>query len=658
MFNEDSGYQSVIDKISKVQSSHGLTHKLSIPQMAIVGDQSSGKSSVLEAITKLSFPRDKEMCTRFATLVNLRHNSALQEDMLSARIEGEDEFNKRHKVVKSPMTFHGVIKEAVTVLCSNTDISDRVLELTLSGPTQSPLTIIDLPGFINTTLDRQDKSLPDTICAINRRYIKEQRTIILAVVQANADLNTSRALSEAGAPEHDPEGERTIPIITKPDRIENGLLQDWIDVTLNRRKTMKLGYLVMRNTCFDQKDLSWDEARQEEDKFFESDQWNAVAADRKGRVAVKKFLGNLLYEHISRELPALKREVDAALDTFKGGLKAMGTPIVTTDEARDKLNVATMSLQPQVIGFLNADYDHEYIAAFKKKPIPSSSQDPYFVRSSLLTLYHEYRSAMEGECNRLSKSEIMRQVARYKGNDLAGFVSFTTFRNIVNGHYLDGWRSITKEHVRKMHKHLSDSLLGFIAHAANPAARDVFTHVFDRFSRHQVNNIEKTIQDIFEDESTPFTLSRHYLEAIRKERSRKSLFHEPSVIDFNKGNIDTPEPSQTASPDSPQPSQNGDTAHSPLQHQQNSDWNDGHTAAEMLTCLQAYLTTARERIVDKVLMETIERHMIKRINTYFFMLYEVTNGELACMLESPGLKRRRQDLETKISDFEGILNEL
>ncbi|KAF8950099.1 hypothetical protein BGZ52_003720 [Haplosporangium bisporale] len=789
MFNEDSAHQSANDKINKIHSL-GLAHKLSIPRMAIIGEQSSGKSSVLEAITQLSFPRDKDMCTRFAILVNLRRNCALKADELSARIEGEEAFNARFKHIEPPMTFHGVIKEAVSVLCTNgIHISDRVLELTISGPTQSPLTVIDLPGFINTTLDNQDKGLPDIIYAINRRYIKEPRTIILAVVQANADLNTSRALSEAA--EHDCDGERTVTIVTKPDRIENGLLPDWIEVILNRRKTMKLGYLVMRNASYEQKEQSWDQARLEEDKYFESDLWNAVPADRKGRVAVKRLLGNMLYEHVSRELPALKREVDAALDSFRSELKSLGTPIASTDEARENLSLATLDLQPHVIGFLNADYDHKYIAEVKNKPIASSSLDLYFVRSSLLTLYHEYRMAMGNACNSWSKTKLVVLVARYKGNDLPGFVSFTTFKNIINGHYLDGWRAVTKEHVRKMHRHLSDALLGFIAHTADAAARDVFTHVFDRFSRLQANEIDKTIQDIFEDESTPFTLCRHYLETIDKERAKIKqtpvLPRESSVIDISEGSEDlstssssgTPQPSRSGSPKTPHPSRNSNLAHpsqnsdlappfqnggstssssnsasapsslqngslaatplqngflaatslqngslaatplqkgslaatplkngsfpslqtngsasplqtgyslsppqtgdspsppqtgdsssplqtsemtlTPSQQWQKSDWNDKHTTEEMVPCLQAYLTTARERIVDKVLMETIERHMIKRIKEYFVMLHKVTNGELQCMLESPTLKHRRHDLEAKIIDFQNILNEL
>ncbi|KAG0286210.1 hypothetical protein BGZ96_009641 [Linnemannia gamsii] len=665
MLDAESEYQSVIDTINGIQG-HGMTHRLSIPKMVIIGDQSSGKSSVLEAITKLSFPRGKDLCTRFATQVHLRRNTALEKEVLSARIEGEEEFNNLFRVVQLPMTFHGVIEQAVLILCKkkNTDISDRVLELTLSGPTQTPLTIIDLPGFINTTSNDQDKSLPNTISVINKRYIQDPRTIILAVVQANVDLNTTRALSEAG--EYDPEGDRTIPIVTKPDCIQNGMHPDWMEVLLNRKKTMLHGYLVLRNTGFDQKDLTWEAARLEEQRFFETDLWSPISADRKGRDAVKKFLGNLLFEHISRELPILKREVDAAIDAYKRDLVALGTPIANTDEARIKLIESTMRLQPQVIAFLNADYDHTYLAMFKNKPIGSSGQDPYFIRSSLLSLYKKYRADMSSRDSGVPTTEIMCLVARYKGNDLPGFVSFNTFKNIVNGHFLDRWRSITKTHVKTMHAHLTEAISSFIAHVANPIARDVFTHVFGRFSRLQVIEIEKTIHNIIDDEATPFTLSRHYSETVHMERSKNNwipaLPCEPSPASelTNDSGFVTPPASETESavPAAPEAPQTGPPA-LPLQQQQSaSNWDDVHTSDEMIPCLRAYLKTARDRIVDKVLMETIERHMIKGIQEYFSMVLSATNGEVACMLESPALKRQRVDLEKKIAAFEGILEEL
>jgi len=141
---ENAEYQTIIDKINKIRS-YGLNKMITIPQIAILGDQSSGKSSVLEAITKLSFPRNIETCTRFATQVSLRQN---ERAALSAHIDDEPEFNKRYHSMEATADIHPIISEANRILCSRVEISDKVLEITISGPTLSPLTIIDLPGTL------------------------------------------------------------------------------------------------------------------------------------------------------------------------------------------------------------------------------------------------------------------------------------------------------------------------------------------------------------------------------------------------------------------------------------------------------------------------------------------------------------------------------
>lgn len=59
---------------------------ISLPQLVVVGDQSSGKSSVLEGLTKLSFPRDSGLCTRFATQIIFRRDTNLKERVISVSI--------------------------------------------------------------------------------------------------------------------------------------------------------------------------------------------------------------------------------------------------------------------------------------------------------------------------------------------------------------------------------------------------------------------------------------------------------------------------------------------------------------------------------------------------------------------------------------------
>ncbi|KAF9923319.1 hypothetical protein FBU30_006616 [Linnemannia zychae] len=739
MFEEESWYQSTMDKIYKIHVHADMPNKVSPPQLAIVGDQSCGKSSVLEAMTQLPFPRSEGMCTRFAIQVNLRRNSDLNEDKLSARIEGQDTFNEHNKS-KSLGDFESVIADAVGVLCKNEfDVSDKMLELTLAGPNQSPLTMVDLPGFIQVALDKHANNLPETINRINARYIQDPRTIILAVMPASIDFENSTVLSVAK--KYDPDGSRTIPIVTKPDLMVNH--KQWMNVILNRSKAMKLGYLVMCNKVYSE-DKSWDYARKEEVEFFSTKLWNKVRADRKGRVAVKAFLGTLLYKHITKELPAFKREVRTALNILKFNLKAMGTPISDINEARSKLIRANLKLQRQVVRFLNADYDSKYIVAHKNKAIPiyneesdeyedkdaeenendagsdddsdagsddggedsndgdedsndgdddddgengqkdrktessadigtinfngnsakatvrTDGENPYFVRSSLLRSYYKYRLAMKDDIGKVSFDRTEKQVALYKGNDPPGFVSFVTFKNIYVGHYLPGWKSVTDRHVDRMHTLLSDAIREFIKYTVDGTTCKVFTRIFSRFSRTQETKIKKTVEDIFEDEETPLSLSRQFVEAIHKERSKNNqippLPLEQTVNERNDG-IE-PQLHQPNSPASPLPSSNDNLLYSSKSPLPNSDWNDMLSTKAFVPCLLAYLTAALERIVDKVVAETIERNMIRRIDEYFDMVCDMTEKDLECMIESPSQKAKRKDLETKITDIENLLDEL
>ncbi|KAG0014349.1 hypothetical protein BGZ80_010491 [Entomortierella chlamydospora] len=695
MFGKDSAYQTVIEKIYRIQGHLDHKDNVSIPLLTIIGDQSSGKSSCLEAMTQLPFPRNEGMCTRFAIQVNLRRNPNLTEDRLTARIEGQDDFNGRNKEPKSPEEFENVIADAVSTVCkSDFDISDKMLEITLSGPNQFPLTLVDLPGFIHMTKDKHPINLPETIRDINNRYVKDPRTIILAVMPANNDFETSTVLSVAK--KHDPEGKRTIPIVTKPDLMAN--TKQWMEVILNQGKAMPLGYLVMCNKVYEE-NQSWEYALKKEAEFFASERWRKVPDECKGRVAVKEFLGNLLYKHITNEMPAFKREVRAALNKFKRNLEEMGIPIKDGVEAKDKLFRANLKLQLKMIRFLDADYDSKYIVAYHESPstIPNGDsvdyegregddggdiggdvdgdgdeegnggvqvredrEDSHFVRSSLLRYYHSYRTAMKEDLKKVSFTMTEKQVALYKGNDPPGFVSFVTFRNIYKGHYLPGWRRVTDQYVERMHIHVSEALRYFIKYAADDATGKVFSRVFSQFSRDQEDEIKRTVDDIFEDEEMPFSLSRQFIEAIHRERSKNnqipSLPIEQSVTERNEGLV--PQPSEPLSPDSLLPLQSSVSAYSSLEPQPNSDWNDMLSTKAFVPCLLAYLTTALERIVDMVLMQTIERHMIRRIDKFFDMVCSVKDADLSCMLESPALVKKRQSLNNKIADFSSLLDEL
>ncbi|KAF9902025.1 hypothetical protein EC991_005408 [Linnemannia zychae] len=643
MLFDATEYQSLVNKVNKLKH-YRLNYVLGVPQIAIVGDQSSGKSSVLEALTKLMFPRGTGMCTRFATQVNLCCDPSLTEDILSARIVGEEEFNEQYKVIHTDK-FDSVINEAASLLCHSSEISDKILELTLSGPTQSPLTIVDLPGFINTTLDGQDKNIPETIRSINERFMSHPRTIILAVVPANVDLNNSYVL--ARAEEFDPKNERTVPIVTKPDMIDEGTLPELIDMVLNKRKKMRLGYLVMCNAGYAKMASTWEEARQDEEIFFARDkEWRLVPENKRGRVGVKKFLGDLLYAHIKKELPLLKSEVVSKSNELRQELDSMGIQVSNSHEARLRFSELTMQLQSSLSGVLVGTYTQEYMEKFKDEV--SSGDDGQqknnirFIRSSLERLYQKYSSAMdEDSLQEMNTSDILETVTRFKGNELPGFVPFTVFTNMFRSTHT-AWKTLTKTHITKMHQYLFKAIKVFLIYAVDSRpAREVFQDIFLTFYRKQVQLINAAIEDIFEDESTPFTLNKYYYDTvlkIRLDRTQKQLDSMETLKDKNGNILVYLEELEVPSTD--------------------VNSNQEKAAEDLGDQLRAYCKVARKRIVDVVILQTLERYIVKRISVYFKDLIRVEDSKLAGLIESEADQCHRKDLEDQIEILERSLEEL
>ncbi|KAH7054848.1 P-loop containing nucleoside triphosphate hydrolase protein [Linnemannia elongata] len=675
---QNAEYQDIIDKINKIRS-FGLNKMVTIPQIAILGDQSSGKSSVLEAITKLSFPRNIETCTRFATQVSLRQGDTHH---MSASIDGESEFNDKYRTHDSNWDVHDAVTAANEILCANSEISEKVLEITISGPTLSPLTIIDLPGYINTTIDGQDKTIVQTIRTINTRYIKDNRTIILAVVPANVDLNNIFVLGEAER--YDQNNERTIPIVTKPDAIEQDLLPNLIQTIMNKRKFMKLGYLVMRNSSYKDIDMPWDDARQLEEEFFKSSPlWLQVPDANKGRVSVKTFLGELLYNHIKKELPFLKKDILDLVFKCDKEIADLGSPVSSIVMAKTKYFDSIVKLRTSLIALLDGDYSFDYISQYKSdfqkqssvttdkdndvglfgdandaddaddcEPLSLESESDYrFIRSSLYRLYQRYNVVMNKDKYMLPKDKINDLVLRYKGSELPGFISFTTFTKIYM-ETLFRWRDITKGHVFNIHQFLYKAINRFITFSSDPLIKDTLLFEFDKFYNSQITKIETEIDNIFTDERTPFTMNKYYYDNILK--SRKASAEEQIQRLVNK--IHT------------QYNSTGEQVRATLREHLNSfghvtrisdvDYNEQLAIEDMQEQMKSYCKVARKRIVDVLLLQTIERHLIKSIHLYFDMLIAVDDNTISRLIESPAKQARRKELDQRVDVLRRSLLEL
>lgn len=185
--------------------------------------------------------------------------------------------------------------------------SEDILKIEIKGPDQPGLTVIDVPGIFRTATpgvtSDSDMSL---VTNMVKSYMKDSRTMILAVIPCNVDIATQEILKLAK--EADPQGLRTMGVLTKPDLVpERSMQKHIVDLIRGRRQDLKLGYCVVKNRGADDEGSSLAERESEERAYFTREPWLGLASlNRVGTKALRARLIELQMAIARREFPKVK----------------------------------------------------------------------------------------------------------------------------------------------------------------------------------------------------------------------------------------------------------------------------------------------------------------------------------------------------------------
>ncbi|CAI0557252.1 unnamed protein product [Linum tenue] len=300
----------VVNKLQDIFAQLGSQSSIELPQVAVVGSQSSGKSSVLEALVGRDFlPRGNEICTRRPLVLQLVQTKKKGDG-------SEEEWGEfLHRPDKRFYDFSEIRSEIEAVTAreagENKGVSDKQIRLKIFSPNVLDITLVDLPGITKVPVGDQPTDIESRIRTMIMSYIKKPSCLILAVTAANADLANSDALQVAGVA--DPDGYRTIGIITKLDIMDRGT--DARNLLLGKVIPLRLGYVGVVNRSQEDINLnrSIKDALAAEEKFFRSHPVYSTVADRCGVPQLAKKLNNILVQHIKAILPGLKSRISDAL---------------------------------------------------------------------------------------------------------------------------------------------------------------------------------------------------------------------------------------------------------------------------------------------------------------------------------------------------------
>ncbi|KAK4479710.1 hypothetical protein RD792_015242 [Penstemon davidsonii] len=320
--------ESLIGLVNRIQRActvlgdhggEGMSLWEALPSVAVVGGQSSGKSSVLESVVGRDFlPRGSGIVTRRPLVLQLH------------KIEGQSEYAEfLHAPKKKFSDFAAVRKEIADetdrITGKSKQISNIPIHLSIYSPNVVNLTLIDLPGLTKVAVEGQSESIVEDIEMMVRSYVEKPNCIILAISPANQDIATSDAIKIAR--EVDPTGERTFGVLTKLDLMDKGT--NALDVLEGRAYRLQHPWvgIVNRSQADINKNVNMTSARQKEIEYFESSPEYGHLAHKMGSEYLAKLLSQHLEVVIRQRIPSIIALINKTIDELNAELDRIGRPI-------------------------------------------------------------------------------------------------------------------------------------------------------------------------------------------------------------------------------------------------------------------------------------------------------------------------------------------
>ncbi|XP_035283112.1 dynamin-1-like protein isoform X4 [Anguilla anguilla] len=319
----------VINKLQDVFNTVGADI-IQLPQIAVVGTQSSGKSSVLESLVGRDLlPRGTGVVTRRPLILQLVNVDPDDRRKTSEEngVDGEEWGKFLHTKNKIYTDFDEIRQEIENeterISGNNKGISDEPIHLKIFSPHVVNLTLVDLPGITKVPVGDQPKDIEIQIRELILKHISNPNCIILAVTAANTDMATSEALKVAR--EVDPDGRRTLAVVTKLDLMDAGT--DAMDVLMGRVIPVKLGLIgvVNRSQLDINNKKSVADAIRDEHAFLQKKY--PSLANRNGTKYLARTLNRLLMHHIRDCLPELKTRINVLAAQYQSLLSSYGEPV-------------------------------------------------------------------------------------------------------------------------------------------------------------------------------------------------------------------------------------------------------------------------------------------------------------------------------------------
>ncbi|KAI5616071.1 interferon-induced GTP-binding protein MxA, partial [Silurus asotus] len=428
----------------------GVEKDLALPAIAVIGDQSSGKSSVLEALSGVALPRGSGIVTRCP--LELKMKRSKEEDVWHGKIKYKKDHDQDfEEQFEDPADVEKKIREAQDHMAGvGVGISDELISLEVTSADVPDLTLIDLPGIARVAVKGQPEDIGEQIKRLIKKFITKQETINLVVVPCNVDIATTEALKMAQ--EADPNGDRTLGILTKPDLVDKGTEETVVSIVHNEIIYLTKGYMIVR--CRGQKEImdrvSLQDATEKEKDFFKVHPQYSLLYEE-GKATIPNLAEKLTLElvhHIELSLPRLEEQIEIKLAEAQSELDRYGSGPPAEPGERvvfliDKITAFTQDTINLTTGEELKNAQHLNIFSGLRRQF---------------SLWKCHLDNSREAFDMMIEKEVNEYEEKHRGRELPGFINYKTFEVIVK----DQIKQLEEPAIRRL-KEISDLIRkGFI----------------------------------------------------------------------------------------------------------------------------------------------------------------------------------------------------
>ena len=467
-------YTNQVKKLQNIRKHLGnLANDIKLPQIIVVGDQSTGKSAILTALTGIVFPINSGMCTKCPIVIHCNyHNNKngffeKKEDGKLMRINIANKMQEHNE-------FNGIVNEPITIYCY--------------GSEQKDCTIVDLPGMIHDGTDNDSK-----IRNMLKSYIKNPNSYILACIKSSQDIETAGVFQFINETEN--ARDRTLTIYTKCDVNDGDNIEKLRNI--NNENKEKYHMVIALNP-----EIKNDENAEQNryDKNFERKKFEEYKITMNENIGIQNLKNKLpvIYENIIRlNFPHLEAAMNSKIREFEKNLEIIGDKPLTS---KDIINIIIKKLELDKLHndiFKNYISLDEYNNIFKKikieekKRIENDDDEDGFENSDLEALHIRNIMNEDGKIKNINS-----KLYDYKNIDIKD-ITFNYNENITfqgRESYIEQLQNICNNWNKNIQKMLDEIEKKFISNT-NIELKCVDEQLNNNIKRYIIKNIKENFKN-------------------------------------------------------------------------------------------------------------------------------------------------------------------